>query len=127
MTLLWVPMISWGVMDILVSNLINLEGVGVKNKNESLSDNGINDVMPVAVYGDIHLNSCGGGNLSNFILQNLCQDVNALENVSQLNMISCDSSELIMDSHRAFDINTHFTSQHGSRPGLMIAHMEAFF
>ena len=80
--------------------------------------------MPVVVDNNIYLNSCGGGSLSNVICQNVCQNVNALDTVSHVNMIASDYDALLMDFHKAFDNNTDFAPQHGSPPGPMIARVE---
>ena len=97
--------------------------VGVNNKNESLNDNSKNNVMPVVGNNDIPSNSCGSGSLPNSKFQNVCEDVNALDAMSHVNMAACDCNALFMDSHKAFDSSTNFAPQHGSPPGPMIAHV----
>ena len=97
--------------------------VSVHNKNKLLNDNSVNNVMPVVVNNDLHLNSCGGGKLSNFISQNIWQDIHALDTVPHVNMTNFDSNVLIMNSHNVLDSNICFAPQHGSAS--VIKHMEA--
>ena len=79
----------------------------VKNENDSLTVNSVNSMVPVVVTNDNYLNSSGGGNLSSFISQNVCHDIHALDTVSHVNLTYCDSSALVMDSHKAFDSNSN--------------------
>ena len=98
--------------------------VGVNNENISLNNYCKNNLMPVVVNNEIYLNSCGDSNLSNVILQNLCQDNNALDTVSRVNMISCDFDDSGMDLYKSYDINTHSALQHGFPPGSITVHIE---
>ena len=99
--------------------------IGVKNENNSLYVNSVNSMVPVVVNNDNYLNSSGGGNLSNFILQNVCHDIHALDTVSHVNLTAFSSSALVMDSHKAFDSNRNLAPQHDSPLGSMIEPMEA--
>ena len=117
-------MLLWGVMNVIVLQFDHFRKTFcVNNENESLNDNIVNNMMPVVVNND--MNSCGGGDLSELMLQNVYHDVDALDTVSHVNMTSHDVNDLIWDFHRASDINAYSAPQHGSPTGPMIAHMEA--
>ena len=98
---------------------------GVNNKNKSPNDNNVNNMMPIVVNDNMNLNSCGGGYLSESMLQNVCHDVYALDTVSNVNMNVCDVNNLLRNFHRASDINSYFAPQHVSPPGPTIAHVDS--
>ena len=82
-------------------------------------------MKPVVVNNDAYLNSCGGGNLCNFISQSVCYDINALETVSHVNLTTYDNTALVINFQKTLNGNPNPAPQCGSLPGPMVDHREA--